>query len=147
LYRTRPDAFRLIYLVRDGRAVAFSAMMHDGVPMRVAARRWLRNNLRNLAAVRRVPRAQRIRVRYEDLCAEPETELRRICKLVGVRFEESVAVLDRRNKHNLGGSHSRMDFEESDIRLDDRWRHELSDADLASFGRGAWLLNRLLGYH
>ena len=80
LYLTRPAGVRVIYLVRDGRAVAASAMRRAELTAAAAARVWKREN-HNLALVLRgIPAAQQHRVRYEDLCEDPARELTRIAR-------------------------------------------------------------------
>jgi hypothetical protein len=82
-----PDA-RLIHLVRDGRDVADSYMKARFGPKTtyMAARQWVAW-LKQVEAVRQVvPARQFIEVRYEDILAEPESELTRICEYLGESF-------------------------------------------------------------
>src|SRR5690606_671679 len=65
LYAVRPAAVRVVHLVRDGRAVAASAMRRRQMSAAVAARVWVRENQHLNLVLRGVPGPQRHRMRYE----------------------------------------------------------------------------------
>lgn len=146
LYEARPEAVRVIYLVRDGRGVALSKAKRVGVPFWRGAVSWTASNLRLLAALRSIPAAQRLTMRYEDLCADPERELRRATEFLGLTHDPALARLDRSGRHNIGGSPHRFSTSEVAIRLDDRWHAAVRGATAVQFGLlGGWL-NAMLGY-
>lgn len=143
-YMVRPESTTIVHLVRDGRATCASLMRHLQLPMTDVARRFRRRSLAALSVYWRVPRAHRMRVRYESLCASPEAEVERVLVSAGLRFE--AGMLDQLTAgHALGGSRSAM-LGKSKIRLDERWRTELEPNDLKTFEREAGWINRLLGY-
>lgn len=83
-------------------------------------------------------------VRYESLCAEPETTLTRIFEFFGL--DPMRVELDFRSvEHHILGNSMRLGSS-SDIRLDEKWRSQLTDADLNIFDRIAGKFNRRLGY-
>ena len=145
-YHLRNPRFdvKAIWLVRDGRGVASSLMRNERVPMRQAANEWRRSNAEAAAVVRRMDRCQWIRVRYEDLCADSEGTLRALWRFMDVapRLAESRAPADF---HVLGHDRSRLGGEQK-IRLNEKWRSDLSAADLRTFYAIAGALNRELGY-
>ena len=84
---------RVVYIVRDPRAVAASKNVNAAkYPWIFLARQW-----RKLAALAWAlqrpsnPDADRVLImRYEDLIADPETEIARLCAFIGVAFEASL---------------------------------------------------------
>ena len=142
----RPDALRVIFLVRDGRGVALSKAERRGMPFWRGAVSWTASNLRLLLALRSVPAARRLTVRYEALCADPEREMRRIAAFTGLSYDAALTRLDRSGRHNIGGSPHRFDAGPAAIRLDDRWHGFVRGWRAVQFGLlGGWL-NALLGY-
>jgi hypothetical protein len=94
-----PDA-RYIHLVRDGRDVALST-----IPMG-----WAGNMYRGIRAwaeveelwrrmAERLPADRQITVTYEDLAADPEYELRRICDFLGVDYDPAMLRYDRESTY------------------------------------------------
>jgi hypothetical protein len=158
---------RVIRLIRDGRAVALTytdpATFADArdprfrgggmggdrhaerLPPAEAAREWRRSNEEADAIVRRLDPARWLEVRYETLCTEPESTLRRIFAFMGVDATGEICLTPRPRNHHVLGNGMRLDHT-IDIRLDDRWRSGLAPADLAVFEAVAGALNRRLGY-
>jgi hypothetical protein len=146
LYLADPSSFKLIYLIRDGRAVAASAMRRVGMDMKSAAGEWERWNRRSWWAQLTVPAQQKTRIRYEDLCQSPEPTLQSICDFLEIPFEKSMLELRKSESHSLGGNPMRFRQEESKIRLDERWREQLTKKDLDIFDSVAGQMNRRFGY-
>jgi hypothetical protein len=146
LYLTEPGSFRLIHLLRDGRAIVASAMRRKGIDVVTACRDWLKI-MRSLDwVIRSIPQHQTHRVYYERLCTEPEETLRALCEFLGIAFVQDMLTLRKQIAHNIGGNPMRFRRGESAIKLDDRWRREMSAGDLATFERMAGAVNRRLGY-
>ncbi len=136
---------RVLFMLRDGRAVCYSRMRRQEVSMEVAARVWKAEHLKQRLVHRNMDKSSFLRATYEDLCRAPEAELQRICAWLGVEFQPSM--LDfRADRHNLGGNPMRMRSQERTIQLDEKWRRELSSKDLEEFDKVAGDLNRDLGY-
>lgn len=145
LYFASPRNMQIIHLVRDGRAVCLSRMKRQNFTMRESARIWKQENRKHWLVRRTMPKANFTRVRYEDLCRDPEKELSRICTVLGVKYQASM--LDfRAERHNLGGNSMRFRSNEREIRLDEKWRRELKPDDLHDFEEVAGDLNREHGY-
>ncbi|MFV1966843.1 MAG: sulfotransferase [Pirellulaceae bacterium] len=83
---------RFIHLVRDGRAVAASVMKLDWGPNtpKEAAQWWTSYVAYGLAAEHALSDQQILRVRYEDLLAEPVETLERITAFCGIDFDEDM---------------------------------------------------------
>lgn len=80
----------VIHLIRDPRGFACSERrVTPGRSVEVSARRWVRYHNRVLRMVRPLCRANYLGVRYEDLCREPESTMRRIFGFIGVEYENT----------------------------------------------------------
>jgi hypothetical protein len=141
---------KIIRLVRDGRAVTVSTMGHgfkrDSRRETVAgaALSWRKNNEAAERILAETPAPQWMFVKYEELCQAPEQTLRGICKFLGMDSQNIVLDFRSREQHILGNEMRLKSG--SDIRLDERWRKELSPEDLATFDEVAGDLNRKYGY-
>jgi hypothetical protein len=80
---------RFIHIVRDGRAVAASVIPLDFGPDTIldAAYFWIERVSYGLMAELFFGPARAIRVRYEDLLADPSGTLRRLCEWLGIGYE------------------------------------------------------------
>lgn len=146
LYLAEPESFKLIYLVRDGRAVAASSMRRVGMSMHASASEWERWNRRSWWAQWSIPDDQKILVHYEDVCLSTEETLQKICEFIGLPYEASMMELRKEESHSLGGNPMRFRLEESTIRLDEQWRDQLTEKDLKVFDSIAGKMNRKFGY-
>ena len=135
------DRMKVIYLIRDGRGVSNSYMKHYEVGMQTASREWITTIKACERVYRSVPEANRISLRYEDLCLETETSMDQIYQLLGLKRSSSNG---NEPLHILGNA-MRLKGENS-ITLDEKWRRELSQQDVALFDEvcGPW--NFRLGY-
>jgi hypothetical protein len=147
LYLKMPRAYRLLYMIRDGRAVAASDMRRTKMPMEQAVRRWMNYHRQADYVLSSVPTASILRVRYEELCRTPATILQGICDFIGIPFKSEMVQLRKQEAHNIGGNPMRFRQNEDTIRLDERWRCDLSPKDIDTFERVAGRMNRRLGYH
>jgi hypothetical protein len=86
-----------------------------------------------------------LRVRYEDLAADPAWELQRICRFIDLRFDDRMLDFRSRPHHVANGNDMRFK-DGAAIRIDEAWKHALSRSDLAYFEKHAGALNRRLGY-
>jgi hypothetical protein len=143
----RSGRFRLraLHLVRDGRAVAQSYVRrYDNFAG--GLRTWMVASLSAPAIRRLVGRDRWLQLRYEDLAQDPARCLGRICAFVGLDYEPAMLRFRTRPYLGVRGSPTVRSAREPVIRLDERWRTEMSAARRAAFGVvGGWL-NRLYGY-
>jgi hypothetical protein len=144
LYMHRPEGFKTIYLVRDGRAVMASNIKR-GIAAEVGARHWVKANRAAAWMLKTMSPHRRLRLNYEEFCADPAAQLQRICRFVGLPDEPQALEYRRAVHHDLGGNRMRFG-EESAIRNQETWRRSLSQRDLDTFERIGGRLNRRLGY-
>lgn len=122
-----PMPLKVIHLVRDVRGVATSALHHanaapDGAE--AAARGWAATNRTLLRHLARIPAADHITVRYEDLCRNPSATLSGLYAFCGVAPIPAGDPLAGGEQHLIGNRRRLAAWDE--IRLDERWRDELS---------------------
>jgi len=132
---------KLIWLVRDGRGVARSIVRNQGASLEQGAYEWRRRNEEAYWIAQALDASRWIRVRYEELCTEPERTLERLWRFIGVVPQP----LNAASELHVLGHASRLKGVAA-IQLNERWRAELSAADLRLFDGVAGRLNRTLGY-
>ena len=152
LERLFPDA-RFVHLIRDGRdaALSFLAMpggivtetwMHPRTPAEFACQ-WRTE----VAAAQRLGRrvgARYVEVRYEQLVADAETALQRICAFAGLEYQP--AMLEYAGSVDVSAKpHQQRLMQPPTTGVRD-WRTQMSSADVAAFERVAGDLLRELGY-
>ncbi len=115
---------RVIHLIRDPRAVANSCRKNLGIDCALAARSWARL-MRATRRVRRfVPRNRWLEVRYESLCLELDETLGRVCRFLDLPRLTPPPRVSGDAQHIIG---NRMRLRAlSEIRLDERWKQELT---------------------
>lgn len=151
----------LVHLVRDPRAVAYSwqrrkLMIDLAEPRPIGAHSPARSSAQwsswNLLVERVAARAtSTVRVRYEDLVADPAGTLERIVAPVGVPAR---AVHDRMDdgdyqvepSHTVAGNPSRFTTGRVQLRLDDDWRADQLRGQRATATLPALPLLRRYGY-
>jgi len=131
-WRNRGEGY--IFLVRDSRGVLASAVReHKGFDRLLPRHlKWMRRLTR--FAARKGDRA--LTVYYEDLCRAPEPELRRICAFLGLTFAPEMLRPADGVQHLVHSSASRYSESASEIRLDERWRQELSAEQIGRIEAG-----------
>ncbi|MEM7277129.1 MAG: sulfotransferase [Pseudomonadota bacterium] len=158
--------FRVLRLVRDGRGAAIGYLKPgkfadaddpelrgggtgtEADPhlnnMASAAREWRRSTEEAQNLIDSLRPEQVRQVKYEQLCSDPEGTLRSLADFVG--FTEDEMTLNFRSKvHHVIGNGMRLN-DSSQITLDERWRNELTKADLKVFDEVAGDTLRLHGY-
>jgi hypothetical protein len=145
LYLTAPARTKIVFLVRDGRAVFYSGLKR-GRARRAALDTWRNTYARAEPLFRRIASSGALlRVRYEDLAADPARELQRICRFIDLRFDDRMLDFRSRPHHVANGNDMRLK-DGAAIRIDEAWKQALSLKDLAYFEKHAGVLNRRLGY-
>ena len=135
---------KVIALVRDGRGVMNSLIQKESLSPQQAIECWLWSNRHMERAVRNLPADKVFRLRLEDLCRQPEENLKRLLRFCGVNDRESLNASVLQNRHVVGNA-MRHRFT-GEIRLDEKWRTNLSKEHQELFDRKAGRLNRRLGY-
>lgn len=145
LYVSEPKRTKVILLVRDGRAVFYSGLKR-GWSRSEALNAWRRTYLRALPILsRQISPKDLAWVRYEDLAADPARELHKLCRFIGIGYDDAMLQFRSRPCHVVNGNDMRL-RRSAAISVDETWKRALSDADLGYFERRAGSLNRTLGY-
>jgi hypothetical protein len=130
---------RVLHLVRDGRAVAYSwskrakqepRATRDGskalMPQRSAVLSVLRWEIENICAVILSSSLPYTVVRYEDFARRPHTELRRALDDLGFQTDDldwlARRTISLRSTHSVGGNPVRFTRSPISIALDDEWQ-------------------------
>jgi hypothetical protein len=153
LERLFPDA-RFVHLVRDGRDAALSFLaMPEGIvtetwahPRTAAefASQWRTEVEAAQRLGRRAGPRRYHELRYEELVADPERELGRICDFAGLAYEP--AMLEYASEVDVSAKpHQQSLKRPPTVGLRD-WRTQLSAEDAAGFEEVAGDLLRRLGY-
>jgi hypothetical protein len=162
--RILPEA-RFIQIIRDGRDVAVSLRDRNaGLTIEQVARRWRHRINRTRRAAEHVP--DYIEIRYEDLVADPEATLRRICAHIELDYSPRMLDYHERAEDRLSEISQPLAAEEDKRGLSassrieahaltaepprtdraERWREEMSAAEVAVFEEHAGELLADLGY-
>ena len=93
---------KYIYILRDGRDVAFSAvdMSWAGNPY-MGAQCWMDAEEEWAGYRQQLAPEQWIEVRYEQLVADPKAQLQRVCGLIGVNFSERMFDYAKTSSYSL----------------------------------------------
>ncbi|NOX58566.1 MAG: sulfotransferase [Planctomycetes bacterium] len=157
---------RVVRLIRDGRGGALALMEpaafadatdpklrgggsggnrdDERLTMSEAAHEWRRSNEEADHLTGAMNRDAWMQVHYEDVCRDPAATLARIFGFLGLDPDKTNADFRSVPQHVIGNG-MRLDSG-SEIRLDERWKEQLSDQDLADFERVAGDANRRYGY-
>lgn len=146
LYQAAPDQVRIIHLTRDGRGVAASRKRY--MPVSHAAERWAHyHRLSERTLERWVPEQHRTQVSYEEFVAHPQQTLRTLFAWLGEEYDAECLVFDKgRISHAAGGNPARFELSGGIRPADDRWRRELTEAELGDFEHAAGKQNKAFGY-
>jgi len=118
-----------ILLLRDSRGVLASAV-RDGEDPAHQLERHLKWMNRLSGFVDKLGDRGLV-VRYEDLCSNPEAELRRIVAFMGLEFDPAMLRPADTVHHFVHSSVSGYLRNQNEIRLDERWRRELDAGTIA----------------
>jgi len=151
----------VVHVVRDARAVAYSWQRVKPTPDRfnavsmkrlargAAAITWSISNAGAELFGRRVPGAY-LRLRYEDIIAEPRASIERILRLVTERRAVlpfvSERVVDLRSTHSVKGNPDRLATGRTELKLDDEWKSRMSRSDHRFVTAMTWPLLVRYGY-
>ena len=145
LHQAAPDDTRVILLLRDGRAV-FNSGISRGMSPKSALNAWIRHCRRSSRILtKHLPESALLTVHYEDLATDPESQLKQICEFLGIDYQPQMLEFGSAESHIANGNRMRF-VQSSEIKLDERWREQLSAPMLRFFERHAGELNRELGY-
>lgn len=126
---------KVIHLVRDGRGVAHTCIRDEGWSAEKSAFEWRRGIMAEENLLARLDREKWAQVRYEDLCSNPRVELERLCTFLGI--DPARVNLDFRSTGlHVFGNKMRLSSDGT-VRLDDRWRTELTESQISTIESSA----------
>jgi hypothetical protein len=145
LARTLPEA-RFVHVIRDGRDSTLSYLDADFGPSTVAeaAVYWRRFVEAGRRAGRELGHGRYREVRYEELVAAPERELRALSGFCGLAYDEAMLDYPERADELVGKVHHNLALAPTSGMRD--WRRDMSRADVALFEALAGDLLDELGY-
>jgi hypothetical protein len=137
---------RVVFLIRDARGSVASQMRHfQGMSASEAAHAWAKG-LSGIERIwKQIPAQNRMILRYEDLCREPQTTLQGLYRFFDVDPSFVLGDLESLPQHHIIGNAARM-RSISQIRLDERWKRVLSPDQLDIVHQIAGSLNQSYGY-
>ncbi|HUE84627.1 MAG TPA: sulfotransferase [Vicinamibacterales bacterium] len=153
---------RVIHLVRDARAVAWSlrkayrkddrAGIQKDFRPRLALRTallWLFVNMQAMWVNRQLFRGRALTVRYEELATRPRAVLKELGVMLEIDLDELGAAVEQRAQitfaHSIAGNRLRM-RRRFDLRFDSEWVEHLSERDkMIVWTVTGWLMRRF-GY-
>jgi hypothetical protein len=145
IWKDFPTA-RVVHIMRDPRAVAASYLSHDlykrvfGSDVTRAALKWREAARIHLRVSRSGYADKYLPVRYEDLVADPNTELERICKFLNIEPRADNLELYMRHKLTLPKFDNHANVGRDIFRGESKWRNTLSEDDVA-------LIEQICGRH
>jgi hypothetical protein len=143
LDRSGVSDLRVIHMIRDGRALVNSYSRKYN-SLRVGLRRWFVPTVMSLLLQPRI-RAPWMTVRYEDLAENPEQCLDAICQFAGLLYQPTMIRYWEHEDVSVGGN--RMRGGKKPVRLDEKWRNQLTFRSRVVFAlMGSWL-NIICGYN
>jgi hypothetical protein len=145
LWMVHPSELKVLYVVRDGRAVVASNKRR-GSNTKAAVWSWVRTQTIARMMFRTMPKSAWLMVRYEDLCDDPVGELTGICRFLSLEYTKDMLEFRRPIHHDIAGNEMRFEAN-NEIVNRETWRQELSQDDLKVFERVAGPINRRLGYY
>ena len=143
LYDYDPDRIVVVMLARDVRGIAHSKMKR-GRDIVSSVKGWTSRMNNMKAVVEGIPHEKVIRMKYEDLCADPKGELQRVCDVLNIDFAEEMLTRPSASVHHLGGSPSKFDPSRRSISVDQAYVTAFSDEqlriikDIAGDAAGEW---------
>lgn len=136
---------KVIHLVRDARGVVNSLLNYSSkLTPQAAAQLWLNGNHNIERQLQVLPEDKSLRVRYEDLCQDLTYTLEQLHRFCGVE-PEPITDDFRSVPHHIVGNKMRLRAS-SEIKLDERWRKELSEDKLLEIDQIAGDMQRFYGY-
>lgn len=134
---------RILHLVRDPRGFVASCVKKD-LGLTRNLRWWVKNAAAAERLRARVGDGRFLRVRYEDLCAQPLEALNALARFAGVEPLDALPDWRHRSHHVIG---NRMRLGDTDaIRLDESWRDQLPPLVLSAVTKTTRRWRKKLGY-
>jgi hypothetical protein len=140
-----PEA-RFVHIVRDYRdnILSYQGVRFDLQSTGALAYRWRRYNEEVLAAARDAPE-RFLRLRYEDLAAEPKPSLERVCGFLGIPYDPAMLRFHEAHRDEAREWHAGLSAPVDAARVA-RWREAMPPRKVAVAERVCGALGERLGY-
>ena len=135
---------KVIYLTRDGRGTTNSIRKYERTSVAIAARHWQLKINEMLRVRSMIPKGQLYALKYEDYCTDPEGVTRDLAQFIGCDLT-AASTRGEKTLHILGNDNMRKNRDRP-VRLDEKWKTELSASEQSRFHQVAGSTNLLLGY-
>ncbi len=123
----------LLHLVRDGRGVAYSNIKL-GRRGFAFMKRWAMTNIKIELVKKRNKNIPNIFILYEDFVKDPKNILKFILGRVGLPFEPEMLRFKNNVHYQPGGNFNlRIKAKSDEIKLDEKWKREMSAKDKIVF--------------
>ena len=126
---------RFIHIVRDGRDVFDSWRKIDKTKGNVStiALDWCYKLSRIEKSFSRIPEANKLILRYEDLLQHTEESVRSVCRLLEVPFEAGMLEFYRSSHKYIGTHHSKLIFQPVNSKNVKKWKRTLTPREIRVF--------------
>ncbi len=158
-----PETVKLIFVVRNGRAVANSATKPNRISnpynnigltdrqtaIKHIASSWTRVNIAGRILIMLLRPSTSSIIKYEDFCNNSDiaiNDLFRKMKLFKLPAANKHKSELAKTEHSIGGSPSRHSANSKVITVDNSWQKTWTDIDESSFGLIASITNYVFGY-
>jgi hypothetical protein len=145
LYFAQSDLwdFRVLQLVRDGRGAVNSDMKHNQRSMTVACREW---NLKidEMARFLDMVQCPVMQLTYESLCTDASAIISQVLEFAGIPESRGDLDISQDSQHIIGNDMRLKPMRE--VKLDEKWRTDLSRDELKTFYSLSGQRNKALGY-
>lgn len=142
---------KIISMFRDPRAASYSEIKADfGSPaVTVTTRRWRKYVEMHEQLHQELPAEGYMMLRYTDLIADAEGELRRVCEFLGINFQESM--LEFYNRDEKGFAEGEKSWKKGTLKplqkdKNEEWKSALKDWQIVLIEEKAGKYLKQLGY-
>lgn len=94
-----PNA-KIIHIVRDGRATAYSHANRAHQHILLAAQDWMQGNIVALVNQKLLGEKQHLIIKYEDLLKSPKQTIQQVCHFLEIEFTPEMLQLEKGNTDN-----------------------------------------------
>lgn len=139
--------FKVVHLVKDGRGVFDSYKRYNPkMPDSKAILIWKNTNLLIERSLKYVKKENRYFMLYKSLVTDPEAEMKKLSKFIGVPYSPKFLSFKDCDHHIIGNTKMRLKSNNK-IYYDDKWKESLSKEQLKLFNNLAGKINRKYGFY
>lgn len=137
--------FKLVHLVRDITGFINSCRKRKGDGYyEKASNNWIRVHQAALRMKADLPDKAYLLVKYERLCEHTEETIEEICRFIGIDAIDLVARAKKNEHHIIGNTMRARPF--NAVCIDEAWKKDLSDQQIAACMQKTGYLRKLLDY-